>query len=61
MGPQAPALAVFLAAALLCLGAAAALPLSAAGGRFARDGLAVDQGIDHFLVLAAAFVVYIFR
>ncbi|PAN28825.1 hypothetical protein GQ55_5G180100 [Panicum hallii var. hallii] len=60
MGPQAPVLAVFLAAALLCLGAAAALPRSVAG-RFAMEGLTVDKGIDHFLVLTAAFVMYIFR
>ncbi|RLM93003.1 hypothetical protein C2845_PM08G23890 [Panicum miliaceum] len=60
MGPQAPALAVFLAAALLCLGAAADLPQSVAG-RFAMEGLAVDKRIDDFLVLTAAFVMYIFR
>ncbi|KAG2600295.1 hypothetical protein PVAP13_5KG472300 [Panicum virgatum] len=60
MGPRAPVLAVLLAAALLCLGAAAALPLPAAG-RFAMNGLAVDKGIDHLLVLAAAFVMYVFR
>ncbi|CAL4961695.1 unnamed protein product [Urochloa decumbens] len=62
MRAQSLLLAFFLAAALLCLclGAAVASPASAAG-RFAMDGLAVDQGIHHFLVLAAVFVVYIFR
>ncbi|TKW16453.1 hypothetical protein SEVIR_5G300650v4 [Setaria viridis] len=62
MRPQALVLVFFLAAALLCLflGAAVASPVSVAG-RFAMDGLAVDQGIDHFLVLAAVFVIYLFR
>ncbi|CAL4947751.1 unnamed protein product [Urochloa decumbens] len=62
MRAQALVLAFFLAATLLCLclGAAVASPVSVAG-KFAMDGLAVDQGIDPFLVLAAVFVMYIFR
>ncbi|CAD6237060.1 unnamed protein product [Miscanthus lutarioriparius] len=66
MRPQALALALasFLAAALLCLcaAAAAASPVSVAG-KFAMEGMGmvVDQGIDHFLVLAAVFVMCLFR
>jgi hypothetical protein len=30
-------------------------------GAFFFAGLTVDKGIDHFLVLTAAFVMYIFR
>ncbi|BAD87758.1 unknown protein [Oryza sativa Japonica Group] len=64
MRPQALVLANFLAAALLhpllCQGAAAASPASIAG-KLAMDGMAIDQGIDHLLVLAAIFVMCLFR
>uniref|UniRef100_A0A804QUA1 Uncharacterized protein n=3 Tax=Zea mays TaxID=4577 RepID=A0A804QUA1_MAIZE len=61
--PQPLALASVLGAALLCLGAAAAAspPTMPAAGRFAMEGMAVDQGIAHFLVLAAVFAVCLFR
>ncbi|EES01373.1 hypothetical protein BDA96_03G300400 [Sorghum bicolor] len=63
MRPQALALVSFLAAALLCLGAAAASPIMSVAGKFAVEGMgmALDQGIDHFLVLAAVFVMCLFR
>jgi hypothetical protein len=38
MRPQALALASFLAAALLCLGAAAASPIMSVAGKFAMEG-----------------------
>uniref|UniRef100_A0A0D9V4Z8 PGG domain-containing protein n=1 Tax=Leersia perrieri TaxID=77586 RepID=A0A0D9V4Z8_9ORYZ len=63
MRPQAVVLAYFLAAALLhpllCQGATAS-PTTFAG-KLAMDGMAVDQGIDHLLVLAAIFVMCLFR
>ncbi|KAL6845043.1 hypothetical protein ACP4OV_024538 [Aristida adscensionis] len=60
MRPMALVLACFLAAALLhpllCQGAAAATSPSWVAAKFAMDGVVLDQGIDHFLVLAAVFV-----
>ncbi|KAL6615942.1 hypothetical protein ACP70R_038212 [Stipagrostis hirtigluma subsp. patula] len=64
MRPRVLVLAYFLAAAvlhpLLCQGAAAASAASVAA-KFAMDGVVVDQGIDHFLVLAAVIVMCLFR
>ncbi|KAJ1285142.1 hypothetical protein BS78_03G257500 [Paspalum vaginatum] len=69
MRPQALLLLPFLLLAaaslhpLLCQGAAAAssYTVSVAAGKLAMDGFAADKGIDHFLVLAAVFVMCLFR
>ncbi|EES01374.2 hypothetical protein BDA96_03G300300 [Sorghum bicolor] len=66
MRPRALALVSFLAAALLCLCAAAvvaaASPVSVAGKLAVEGmGMALEQGIDHLLVLAAVFVMCLFR
>ncbi|KAK3165282.1 hypothetical protein QOZ80_1AG0031250 [Eleusine coracana subsp. coracana] len=67
MRQQAPVLAYFVAAALLhpllCQGtkAASSPAMVTDNGNLAADGMALDQRIDHFLVLAAVFVMCLFR